>query len=102
VFLYAFDLIELDGDDFRHVPLTVRKTMLAHVLARAAPGLRLNEHLDEEDRPLVFTHACRLGLEGNCIEAQGFALQLRPVAALDQKQEPERTSGEAGSRGRLG
>jgi bifunctional non-homologous end joining protein LigD len=64
VFLYAFDLIEVDGDDLRHVPLTARKTMLAHVLARAAPGLRLNEHLDEEDGPLVFTHACRLGLEG--------------------------------------
>jgi bifunctional non-homologous end joining protein LigD len=64
VFLYAFDLIELDGDDLRHVPLTVRKTMLAHVLARAAPGLRLNEHLDEEDGPLVFEHACKLGLEG--------------------------------------
>jgi bifunctional non-homologous end joining protein LigD len=64
VFLYAFDLIELDGDDLRHVPLTVRKTMLAHVLARAAPGLRLNEHLDEEDGPPVFQHACQLGLEG--------------------------------------
>jgi bifunctional non-homologous end joining protein LigD len=64
VFLYAFDLIELDGDDLRRVPLTVRKTMLAHVLARAAPGVRLNGHLDEEDGPLVFEHACKLGLEG--------------------------------------
>src|SRR5262245_4241350 len=54
VFLYAFDLIELDGDDLRHVPLTVRKTMLAHILARGAPGLRFNEHLDEEDGLLVF------------------------------------------------
>jgi ATP-dependent DNA ligase len=33
------------------------------VLARAAPGLRFNEHLDE-DGPLVFEHACKLGLEG--------------------------------------
>ena len=64
MFLYAFDLIELDGDDLRHVPLTVRKTMLVHVLARTAPGLRLNEHLDEEDGSLVFEHACKLGLEG--------------------------------------
>src|SRR5436190_845692 len=39
VFLYAFDLIELDGDDLRHVPLTVRKAMLAKVVAGAAPGL---------------------------------------------------------------
>jgi bifunctional non-homologous end joining protein LigD len=63
VFLYAFDLIELDGDDLRHEPLTVRKTMLADVITRAAPGLRLNEHI-EEDGPLVFRHACKPGLEG--------------------------------------
>jgi len=56
----AFDLIELDADD---VPLTVRKTVLANVIARATPGLRLNEQLDEE-RLLVFAHACKLGLEG--------------------------------------
>jgi ATP-dependent DNA ligase len=30
VFLYAFDLIELDGDDLRHAPLTVRKAMFLH------------------------------------------------------------------------
>ena len=63
VFLYAFDLIELDGDDLRRNPLIVRKTTLAGVLARTAPGLRLNEHL-EADGPDVFHHACKLGLEG--------------------------------------
>jgi bifunctional non-homologous end joining protein LigD len=64
VFLYAFDLIELDGDDLRRDPLVVRKATLASVLARAAPGLRFNEHLDAEDGPLVFAHACKMGLEG--------------------------------------
>ena len=64
VFLYAFDLIELDGDDLRREPLAVRKATLASLLARAAAGLRLNEHLDEQDGPLVFAHACKLGLEG--------------------------------------
>ena len=33
-------------------------------LRRAAPGLRFNEHLDEEDGPFVFAHACKMGLEG--------------------------------------
>jgi bifunctional non-homologous end joining protein LigD len=42
----------------------MRKATLAALLARAAPGLRLNEHMEEEDRPLVFHHACKLGLEG--------------------------------------
>jgi hypothetical protein len=32
------------------------------VLARAEPGLRFNEHLDEEDGPLVFHHACKQAL----------------------------------------
>jgi len=64
VFMWAFDLIELNGDDLRRDPLVVRKTTLASMLARAAPGLRFNEHLDEEDGSAVFHHACKLGLEG--------------------------------------
>jgi bifunctional non-homologous end joining protein LigD len=39
-FLYAFDLIELNGDDLRRGPLAVRKATLTSLLARAAPGLR--------------------------------------------------------------
>jgi len=63
VFMRAF-LIELDGDDLRRDPLAVRKATLGSLLRRAAPGIRFNEHLDEEDGPLVFEHACKLGLEG--------------------------------------
>jgi bifunctional non-homologous end joining protein LigD len=63
VFLYAFDLIELSGDDLRRDPLNVRKATLASVLTRAEPGLLLNEYL-EADGPTVFVHACKLGLEG--------------------------------------
>jgi bifunctional non-homologous end joining protein LigD len=64
VFMWAFDLIELNGDDVRRDPLAVRKATLERILARAAPGIRFNEHLDHEDGPLVFEHACKLGLEG--------------------------------------
>ncbi|MGZ3289041.1 MAG: ATP-dependent DNA ligase [Xanthobacteraceae bacterium] len=63
VFLYAFDLIELNGDDLRREPFEVRKATLASVLAKAAPGLRLNGHI-EADGPTVFAHACKMGLEG--------------------------------------
>jgi bifunctional non-homologous end joining protein LigD len=63
VFLYAFDLIELNGDDLRREPLDTRKVTLASVLRRAAPGLRFNEHI-EVDGPTVFAHACKMGLEG--------------------------------------
>jgi bifunctional non-homologous end joining protein LigD len=62
--MWGFDLLELNGDDLRRDPLAVRKAALAEVLARTSPGLQFNEHLDEEDGPLVFRHACKLGLEG--------------------------------------
>jgi bifunctional non-homologous end joining protein LigD len=64
VFLWAFDLIELDADDLRREPLEVRKATLASLLARAAAGARFNEHFEHEDGPLVFAHACKMGLEG--------------------------------------
>jgi bifunctional non-homologous end joining protein LigD len=64
VFLYAFDLVELDGDDLRQDPLEVRKATLVSVLAKASAGIRFNEHLEFDDGETVFRHACRMGLEG--------------------------------------
>src|SRR5262249_55027437 len=63
IFLYAFDLIELNGDDLRRDPLEVRKATLRSMLAKAGLGLRFNEHL-EGDGPTIFAHACKMGLEG--------------------------------------
>jgi ATP-dependent DNA ligase len=63
VFLYAFDLLELDGQDLRREPLETRKATLASLLRRSLPGLRLNEHL-AHDGESVFRHACKMGLEG--------------------------------------
>jgi bifunctional non-homologous end joining protein LigD len=63
IFLYAFDLIELNGDDLRRDPLEVRKATLRSMLAKAGLGLRFNEHM-EGDGPTVFAHACKMGLEG--------------------------------------
>jgi bifunctional non-homologous end joining protein LigD len=37
VFLYAFDLIELNSDDLRRDPLEVRKATLASIVAKAHP-----------------------------------------------------------------
>jgi ATP-dependent DNA ligase len=52
------------NDDLRREPLAVRKATLASLFTRAPPGLRFNEHMDEGDGPLMFAHACKLGLEG--------------------------------------
>jgi bifunctional non-homologous end joining protein LigD len=71
VFLYAFDLIELNGDDLRREPLEARKATLASLLRRAASGVRLNEHLEHQDGDVIFEHACRMGLEGIVSKRKG-------------------------------
>jgi bifunctional non-homologous end joining protein LigD len=38
VFLYAFDLLELDGQDLRRVPIENRKEALVKLLRRSRPG----------------------------------------------------------------
>jgi bifunctional non-homologous end joining protein LigD len=63
VFLYAFDLLELNGDDLRSETLERRKAKLQRLLSRADNGIQFNEHV-EDDGQLVFHHACKLGLEG--------------------------------------
>jgi len=65
VFLYAFDLIELNGQDLRREPLEARKRALATVLrAKAGAGIQFNEHCDDLPAEVVFRHACKLGFEG--------------------------------------
>jgi bifunctional non-homologous end joining protein LigD len=60
VFLYAFDLIELDGDDFRREPLDVRNATLRSLLVKGGPGLRWNEHIEGDgDTPAAFPTGSR-------------------------------------------
>jgi bifunctional non-homologous end joining protein LigD len=63
VLLFAFDLMELNGEDFRPKPLLERKNRLLKLLSKGRTGIRYVEHL-EGDGPMVFEHACKLGLEG--------------------------------------
>src|SRR5215813_14769674 len=60
IFLYAFDLLELDGQD---LPLETRKATLASLLRSCGSGLWLVEHL-AHGGDVVYRHACRLGCEG--------------------------------------
>jgi bifunctional non-homologous end joining protein LigD len=61
--LYAFDLLELDGEDLRDMPLGDRKKRLARLLGKRRIGIVLSDHATE-DGALLFVHACRLGPGG--------------------------------------
>jgi bifunctional non-homologous end joining protein LigD len=65
--LYLFDLLYLDGEDLRSLPLLERKERLRQLVAAlpesAAAQLRYSEHF-AEDPTVVFSQACHLGLEG--------------------------------------
>ena len=63
-FLYAFDLLELDGTDMRREPIEVRKATLASILRKSRHGVRPNEHLEHGCGLTVFQHARKMGLEG--------------------------------------
>jgi ATP-dependent DNA ligase len=72
--MWAFDLIEFNGDDLRRDPLAVRKATLERILARAALGIRFNEQLDEEDGPLVFHHCLQARPRRHRIKAARLAV----------------------------
>jgi bifunctional non-homologous end joining protein LigD len=61
--LYAFDLLFLDGKDWRGKPLLDRKRRLEALLQGAPPQLQYVEHMQGDSR-LIVKHACKLGLEG--------------------------------------
>jgi bifunctional non-homologous end joining protein LigD len=63
IFLYAFDLLELNGHDLRRSPWMDRRAALARLLSEAGHGIRLSQHLDS-DGPAMFRAACAMGLEG--------------------------------------
>lgn len=62
-FLYAFDLLHLDGEDLRALPLDERRLLLEDLLTNAPPALRFSEHV-LGDGAAVFEAARELGLEG--------------------------------------
>ena len=64
VFLYAFDLLELDGRDMRREPWSDRRWILARLLRGAGHGVQLSDHMEGNDGEAAFRHACAMGLEG--------------------------------------
>jgi hypothetical protein len=92
VSLIAFDLLELNGEDTRPLPLIQRKDWLAKLVAKVRDGIEFSEHI-EGDGAEIFRAACELGHEGIVAKRKRSALRIRPVAAEAEDQEP----GEPGS-----
>jgi bifunctional non-homologous end joining protein LigD len=62
IFYYVFDLLRLDGDDTRELPLRERKALLRRSLRFEGP-VRFSPHRNGHGEEL-FREACRKGLEG--------------------------------------
>jgi bifunctional non-homologous end joining protein LigD len=76
--LYAFDLLGLDGEDLRGVPLSDRKKRLARLVGRRRIGIVLSDHTDE-DGATIFRHACRMGIELHSHCSGSGAIGIRSV-----------------------
>jgi bifunctional non-homologous end joining protein LigD len=61
--LYAFDLLEVDGEDLRPLPIEDRKHRLLRLLRPRAHAIPYNEHV-QGSGTLVYLKACELGCEG--------------------------------------
>jgi ATP-dependent DNA ligase len=60
---FAFDLLELDGEDIAHLPLLERKKQLAALLRKPPVGIAYSDH-EGGDGEVFRRAACRHGLEG--------------------------------------
>jgi bifunctional non-homologous end joining protein LigD len=63
VLYYAFDLLELDGEDLTGLPLVERKEMLAALIGPGTPKIRYSDHIVGRGEELFGTF-CEAGLEG--------------------------------------
>jgi bifunctional non-homologous end joining protein LigD len=73
VFLWAFDLIELNGQDMRREPLEMRKATLEGMLSREDGGICFNEHISGDGETRF--PACLQTRSGrHRLQAQGLAL----------------------------
>jgi hypothetical protein len=60
--LVAYDLLRFQGENWRSMPLEVRRAQLESVVG-GIDAIKFSEAI-EGDGAIVFSHACKLGLEG--------------------------------------
>jgi bifunctional non-homologous end joining protein LigD len=62
--LYAFDVLAIDGEDVRQLPLSMRKVHLDRLLRGRTEGMFMATFEQGEAGPALFTVAIDMGLEG--------------------------------------
>jgi bifunctional non-homologous end joining protein LigD len=77
VFVWCFDLLELDGQDMRREPIEVRKATLASVLRSCHAGLHSNHHLEH---PATSSFATRARWASRASFRSGSARVASPAA----------------------
>lgn len=80
--LYAFDVLSMDGDDLRDLPLSMRKASLARLLRGRWDGMFIAPFEQGEIGPGLFRQACKFGLEG-LVSKRRPAISRRAVERLD-------------------
>src|SRR5712671_4192706 len=98
--LYAFDLIEHDGEDLRNRPFLDRKDALARLLRDTDAGIVLNEHV-AEDGPTVFAQRLPAWRRGYRLQARERHLSIRSVLGLDQGPQSRQRCGPTGAQREL-
>ena len=107
--LCAFDLLELDGADFRSQPLEQRKATLADLLRGVVDSITFNRHFSG-DGAMIFKHACALGCEGIVSKRLGSTYRAgrvnhwrkikNPAAPAVKREAEEDWNGKRWTRGR--
>jgi bifunctional non-homologous end joining protein LigD len=84
--LYAFNLLELDGEDLRALPLGDRKKRLVRLVGRRTLGIVLSAHTTD-DGATIYRQACAWP-RGHRVEAAERALPIWGIPGLDHGEEP--------------
>jgi hypothetical protein len=92
--LYAFDILALDGEDLRGLPLSLRKTNLDRLLARRPDGIFVAP--TGRDRSRSVSGRVPDGAGGIGVEAPRPSLSGWPVEALAQGHKPKALGDEPG------
>jgi hypothetical protein len=96
--LYAFDLIEYDGEDLRNLPFLAERRRWRGCCARPRPASCSNEHLG---RPYRLRACLPARCRGYRFEEGRWHVSIWPVSRLDQSPQSRQHRGAVGAQREL-